>query len=170
MAVLMKITFKRPGIVIRHSLRQGFRRKTQGQAFLEAVLIIPTVFMLVLGTIAIGLAFSYKMKVEGVAREATRVVAKNTGNGSIQIGLDRAREVARQYGLDLEKIDIDISGASDTTTPARGGTVTAKVTYRYQVFNFAEINIVGKNSEIIECWRKRDDENSGGTCVSPDEQ
>lgn len=150
--------------------RQGIRRKTQGQAFLEMVLIIPTVFMLVLGTIAIGLALSYKMKVEGVAREATRVVAKNTGNGSIQIGLDRAREVARQYGMDLEKIDIEISGASDNTTPARGGTVTAKVIYHFQIFNFAEINIAGKNSEIIECWRKRDDENSGGTCVSPDQQ
>jgi Flp pilus assembly protein TadG len=151
-------------------LSQGVRHKTGGQAFLELTLLLPVIFVLVVGVITIGIALSYKMKVEAVAREATRVVAKNTGNGSIQIGLERSRLVAQQYGFDLNKLEVNIEGAQDTTTPARGGRVSATVTYTYQMFNFLDIRIVGKNTEPIECWRKRDDENSGGTCVSPDEQ
>lgn len=155
---------------LRIFLRRGTRRKTEGQAFLEITLIIPVIFVLVVGIIAIGIALSYKMKAEAVAREATRVVAKNTGNGSVQIGLNRSQLVAQQYGFDPNKLNIEIQGAEDFATPARGGRVTAIVTYRYKMFNFVEIQIVGKHTEAIECWRKRDDENSGGTCVSPDQQ
>jgi Flp pilus assembly protein TadG len=151
-------------------LRQGIRHKTGGQAFLELTLLFPVIFVLVVGIITIGIALSYKMKVEAVAREATRVVAKNTGNGSIQIGLQRSQLVARQYGFDLYQLDVNIQGVQDTATPARGGRVSATVTYHYQMFNFVDIRIVGKNTEMVECWRKRDDETSGGSCVPPDEQ
>lgn len=154
----------------RFFVRWKIQQKTEGQAFLEMSLILPIIFLLVLGLIAIGVALSYKMKVEAVAREATRVIAKNTGNSSIQIGLERSKAVASQYGFDMSKLDIEISGVEDFATPARGGKVTATVTYRYKVFNYAEIQIIGKHTEAIECWRKRDDENSGGTCVSPDQQ
>ncbi|HEX2912213.1 MAG TPA: TadE family protein [Chloroflexia bacterium] len=150
--------------------QKRIHQKTEGQAFLELTLIIPVIFVLVVGVIAIGIALSYKMKAEAVAREATRVVAKNTGNGSVQMGLGRSQLVAQQYGFDLNKLNIEIQGAEDFATPARGGRVTATITYHYKMFNFVEIQIVGKHTEAIECWRKRDDENSGGTCVSPDQQ
>lgn len=146
------------------------KARNRGQAFVELTLILPVFFILVAGVIAVGIALSYKLKVEAVARETTRVIAKNTGNGSIQIGLQRSEAVARQFGFDLTKLDVSIEGVQDTTTPARGGVVSATVTYHFQMFNFVNIEIVGKNAETIECWRKRDDENSGGTCVPPDQQ
>jgi Flp pilus assembly protein TadG len=141
----------------------------KGQAFLEMLLIIPLVFTLVIGVVIIGLAMSYKMKVEGIARESTRAIVKNTGNGSIQVGLTRVQEVAGEYGLDPAKLDVVIEGVRDDLTPARGGTVKAKVTYRFKLLGFTELELVGENRERIECFRYRDDDNSGGTCLPPGE-
>lgn len=163
---MMKNCKERLGVI----LRPKAHRKTEGQAFLELTLLLPVIFVLLVGIIAIGIALSYKMKVEAVAREATRVVAKNIGNGSVQIGLGRSQMVAQQYGFDLNKLEIEIRGAEDFATPARGGRVSATVTYHYKIFNLSEIKIVGSHSEVIECWRKRDDERSGGSCVPADEQ
>lgn len=163
MKQLLKKTF-------RPFLKRGVRSKSEGQAFLELTLILPVIFVLVLGIIAIGFALSYKMKTEAVAREATRVIAKSTGSGSVQIGLARARQVAEQYGFDLDRLQVEIRSAEDQDSPVRGGRVNVTVTYQYKMFNFTEIKIVGNHSEAIECWRKRSNETSGGTCVEPAEQ
>ncbi len=143
-----------------------------GQSLLEVAIFLPIIFTLLLAMIYIGICLSDKMKLEAVSREVTRAVAKNTGNGSVSIGLERARTVARQYGFDPQSLNIKIYGpyVSDSFTPGRGSLVTAEVTYDLKLFGFSSIKIAGKHSEIIECWRTRDDANSGGTCLPPDEQ
>lgn len=149
----------------------GMRRQ-KGQSLLELSIFLPVFFILLLALVYIGLCLDNKMKMEAIAREATRAVAKNTGNGSVSIGVARAEAVARQYGLDPANLEIKVYGTyvSDSFTPGRGSTVIAEVTNNLKLFGFLPINISGKTSEIIECWRTRDDANSGGTCLSPDQQ
>jgi Flp pilus assembly protein TadG len=144
----------------------------KGQSLLELAIFLPVLFILLLAMIYTGLCLDHKMKLEAIAREATRVVAKNTGNGSVSIGLARAEVVARQYGLDPAALEIKVYGTyvSDSFTPGRGSMVTAEVTNTLKLFGFVAVTIGGKHSEIIECWRTRDDANSGGSCLPPDQQ
>ncbi len=151
---------------------RAHEKSKPGQSLLEVAVFLPIIFTLLLAMVYIGLCLSDKMKLEAVSREATRVIAKNTGNGSVSIGIERAREVAHQYGFEADKLEIKIYGpsVSDNFTPARGSLVTAEVTYNLKLFGFSELKIAGKHSEIIECWRTRDDANNGGTCLPPDQQ
>ncbi len=145
----------------------SIRNRNSGQALLEFIFIIQVIMTLILSIIALGLVLDCKQKLEGVAREATRLVSKSTSNGNIEMGISRAKEVARQYGLEPNRLSIEVSGVSDTMTPARGVIVKAVVHYRVQAFIFPEITVTGQHQEVIECWRMRDDDNSGGSCLPP---
>ncbi|NWJ47117.1 MAG: pilus assembly protein [Chloroflexi bacterium] len=144
-----------------------FKKHKPGQALLEFIFIIPLIMALVISIVALGVVLDYKQKLEGVAREATRLVSKSTGNGNIEIGMGRAEEVAQKYGLDPARLSIEVTGVSDSMTPARGGVVKAVVRYRVKAFIFPELTVVGQHQESIECWRMRDDDNSGGSCLPP---
>ncbi|HEX2915008.1 MAG TPA: TadE/TadG family type IV pilus assembly protein [Chloroflexia bacterium] len=156
----------------RHKPRPGGRGGPEGQSLLEMAVFLPMIFILVLALVYTGLCLNAKMELEAVAREATRVVTKSTGNGAIEAGMERAAQVAGQYGFNPAELDVKISGPylSDTITPGRGSIVTAEVSYNFKLFGFPAIQIAGQNSEVIECWRSRDDPNSGGSCVPPDQQ
>ncbi len=66
--------------------RRQFRRKTarrseQGQSFLEFALIVPVLFIMLLGVAVISQGFNLQMVLYGAAYEGARVWAKNPAGG-----------------------------------------------------------------------------------------
>jgi hypothetical protein len=133
------------------------------------MLFLPLLFLFILALVGTGLAFATGLQLEGVAREAARLPSKSTGGGNVELGLQRGLEVARQYRLDRDRLEITVQGVRDDLTPARGGRVVVVVKYRYRVFGLFEVPLAARDIQVIECWRTRDDSSSGGRCEQPGE-
>lgn len=61
--------------------RRATRRSEQGQSFLEFALILPVLFLMLLGVTVISQGFNLQMVLYGAAYEGARVWAKNPAGG-----------------------------------------------------------------------------------------
>ena len=84
------------------------RRRSYGQAAIEAALMLPLILMLVLGVFAVGVVGRTDATLLAVAQEAARAAATSTNVGEAAAhGIARGRQVADGYRLVGATISVD---------------------------------------------------------------
>lgn len=130
-------------------------RDQRGQALVELALVIPILFLLGFGVVAVGRVTDAQMGVSAVAREAARAAAlTNDPTAAGSQGLERGREVAAGYHLGDGSLQLTVS-AGDFN---RGGTVQASARYTVALadlplLGWAQLTVSSTHLERIDLYR-----------------
>ncbi|MDO8613912.1 MAG: TadE/TadG family type IV pilus assembly protein [Dehalococcoidia bacterium] len=130
----------------------------RGQALVEAALVIPVLLLLVFGVVMAGRISHAKVAVQAAAREASRELATAASEqDGLTAALQTARSVADDYGLEQERLTVDM----ESNGFQRGGTTTARVTYRVGLGDLPLLGRLGvtvssSHSERIDLYRSRE--------------
>lgn len=111
-------------------------RPVRGMAAIEALMVVPVLFLLLYGVVGFARLTRTRMSVAEVARETARVAAlANTPGEASSLGEARGREVAAGYGLDGP---LELSVSPGALRP--GARVTARASY---VATFGDLPLLG---------------------------
>lgn len=145
----------------KHRMRCGgwaYARGQRGQALVETALVVPVLLVFVFGVVFVGRVVHAHVAVQATVREAGRALATAPSEGA---GLAAARErgsaVAAGYGLAPERLDLVVDGGGF----ARGGTATARASYRVAVaglplFDRMAVTVRASHRESIDRYRSRE--------------
>ena len=106
---------------------QLLNSRLAGQATLELALSLPLLLVVLLLIVDIGRVVQAELGVQATAREAARTCATApTEAACLAEGVERARQVAAGYGLDVQRTEVTL----DDGRFARTGTAVARASYR----------------------------------------
>jgi len=134
------------------------RNGERGQALVEAALVIPVLLLVAFGVVMAGRISHAKVAVQAIAREASRELATAPSEDvGMSDAVQTARSAADGYGLSQGRLTVDV----DPNGFARGGTATARVTYRVGLGDLPLLGRVGvtvssSHSERIDLYRSRE--------------
>jgi len=143
--------------VAAYRLVAGSRRQ-DGQALVEAPLVIPVLLLLAFGVVLVGRVTHATVAVQAAVREAGRTLA--TAPSEVE-GLATAEErgmaVAAGYGLTRDQFELSLDGGGFE----RGGMATARASYRVQLADLplldrGAITVSSTHRERIEHYRSRE--------------
>lgn len=97
-------------------------KSEQGQALVELALILPILFLLLMGIIEFGRVFNAYITVSHVSREAARVAALGSSDSKVQ-----ALALERAGGLDASRLKTEVK--PDYAERGRGVPVEVKIDY-----------------------------------------
>lgn len=133
-------------------------RGQRGQALVETALVLPVLLVFVFGVVFVGRVVHAHVAVQATVRETCRALATAPSEAS---GLAAARErgsaVAAGYGLAPERLELVVDGGGF----ARGGTATARASYRVAVADLPlvdriEVTVRATHREPIDRYRSRE--------------
>lgn len=117
-------------------------RNERGQSLIEFTLIIPIVLIILMGIFEFGIMLNSYLTINNAARDSSRLAAVGGSDTEvISLALDRLPNI------DTNNITIEVTPSAGNRV--RGGTVTVKVTYNYQVFTPIISNIINNNVNLI---------------------
>lgn len=120
-------------------------RDENGSAAVEALLVAPVLLVLVALLVGGGQLTSDQAALRAVAREAGRVsVTAPSPNEAMNLGRERAAEVAAGYGLDPSRLRISIDPGSFD----RGSEVRVRITYTVDLSNLPALGLLPSSSQL----------------------
>ncbi len=128
-----------------------------GGVLIEAALVLPVVLVVALGVVMAGRVAHARIGVEAVAREAGRALAQApSAPEGLRDARTRALAAARGYGLDEATLRLDLDAGSF----ARGGTVSARASYRVTLSDLPllgrlDVTVEASHAERVELYRSR---------------
>ena len=138
----------------RHTWR---RARRNGQALVEAAVVIPMLLLLAFGIVAVGRVAQAQMGVSAVAREASRATAlANDPADATDRGIARGQAVGSGYRLSNGSLWITI----DSGSFARGEKVHAEASYQVSLVDLpllgaASITVTSDHFERVDLYRSR---------------
>lgn len=132
-------------------------KRQDGQALVEAALVIPILLLLGFGVVGVGRVVQAQMGVSAVAREAARAGAlASNRNEAVTRGLVTGQGVAQGYGLGQGPLELGVDPGSFT----RNGIVQAAVRYRVSLtdlplLGWVQVTVAAHHREPIDPYRSR---------------
>lgn len=125
-------------------------KNNKGQALVEFAIIIPILFLLIMGILQFGMMLNSYLTIENASREGAREGIAGSSDADI-----RSRILAVTPNLDHNDLTITIT--PDENSRSAGDTLTVTVTYNYKltvpiistIFHNA-VNINGQTSMRVE--------------------
>ena len=133
------------------------RRAERGQALVETALVLPVLLLLAFGVVGVARGGHTQMAVGAVAREAARAGALATSPAdAADTASVRAHDVARGYGLELERLRLDV----DPGAFRRGDRVRAVARYEVvlsdlPLLSWTRVDLSVQHAEPIDPYRSR---------------
>jgi Flp pilus assembly protein TadG len=149
-------------VLDRMASRQRYRCRfglagSQGQALVEAALVLPLLLILALGVVGVGRVVQAQIAVHAVSRETARAAAQaNSASEAVSRGVARGQVVASGYQLTNGSLQLSV----DPGPFARGGQVL--VVTRYEValgdlplLGWLGVSVTSQHTERIDPYRSR---------------
>jgi Flp pilus assembly protein TadG len=115
-------------------------RRTEGQAFVEFVIVLPLLVMLVMGIVQFGLAFHNYLSITDATRVGARAAAVKRTSGACAAATTAIQNTvsAKQWSQVSSRITCTTPDGTDT-----GDRVIVKVDYPYSIGLPGDINFDG---------------------------
>ena len=147
-----------------------FRKRDEGQAAFEFLMVLPILVLFFLIVIDFGVAMYEYVSVSNSVREGARFGAVNCSTGSCTADQIKAKVVSRSGGIITSTADVSVGwndvtilGAGNTNHD-RGDAVTVKVSHNYS-FLFFPISWTIKSCSDMRL-EQRDNAATGGGSVT----
>jgi Flp pilus assembly protein TadG len=133
-------------------------RRQDGQALVEAALVIPVLLILAFGIVFVGRVTHATVAVQAAVREAGRSLATAPSEAEgLATGEERGGAVAAGYGLARDQFELSLDGGGFE----RGGMATARASYRVVLADLplldrAAVTVSSTHQERIERYRSRE--------------
>lgn len=138
--------------------RSGLKRWERGTALVELALVLPVLFFMVFGILAVGRVVQAKIAVQAAAREASRTLATASSEAQgLTDSVATGRSVAEGYGLSSDRLTVE----TNSNGFQRGGTASAVVSYSVSLaglplLDAANIVVTSTHTERIDLYRSRE--------------